>query len=210
VELVHASVRARVNQKFGIISPRRSFVYSNHDGHLAAVPHTIMTFQLGRNTPQTALILILAALSRLGRVRGFTAPRNRPTFSSAHETAVERQQGERFSRRRSSRLFVSQKSGTREGKVGIDRTKDATTKSRIRSIRSHNLAGVLSADEDASDIVIPFSQGTDLVAVTGETGSGKSLLVARVVELLTGGKASSTFLASTDEQAFVEMELTLQ
>ena len=44
----------------------------------------------------------------------------------------------------------------------------------------------------------------------GETGSGKSLLVARVVELLTGGKASSSFVAAQQSSAFVEMEIALR
>ena len=48
------------------------------------------------------------------------------------------------------------------------------------------------------------------MAVMGETGSGKSLLVARVVELLTGGKASSSFVAAQQSSAFVEMEIALR
>jgi DNA repair ATPase RecN len=57
---------------------------------------------------------------------------------------------------------------------------------------------------------------SDLVAVTGETGSGKSLLVSKAVDLVTGGKASSSMLLDPNSShlsgsnvASVEMELSL-
>eukprot|EP00957_Ditylum_brightwellii_P042641 3229048-Ditylum_brightwellii.AAC.1 len=49
-------------------------------------------------------------------------------------------------------------------------------------------------DEDENAIEIEFGNGPNLVAITGETGSGKSLLVARVAELAIGGKASASYL----------------
>lgn len=83
------------------------------------------------------------------------------------------------------------------------------TKSQIREIRSRHLAGVVNSNGNISndDIVIPFGNNQNLIAVTGETASGKSLLVARVVELLTGAKAASTFLAPGQPEAMVEIEL---
>ena len=48
----------------------------------------------------------------------------------------------------------------------------------------------------------------NLIAVTGETGTGKSLLVSKVADLVTGGKATSSLLQNTnaaDATATVEM-----
>jgi len=43
------------------------------------------------------------------------------------------------------------------------------------------------------------NDGPNLVAVTGETGSGKSLLVAKVIEYLMGCKAAPSIIPSTGE-----------
>lgn len=43
--------------------------------------------------------------------------------------------------------------------------------------------------------------GGNLVCVTGETGSGKSLLVSKIADLLTGGKASGSLLHTTNAKA---------
>jgi DNA repair ATPase RecN len=104
---------------------------------------------------------------------------------------------------------------TTEIEIHLHRPKGcATKKSQIREIRSRQLAGVFNSNsaEDGSDnddIVIHFQDDQNLVAVTGETASGKSLLVARVVELLTGSKAATTFLAPGQTSATVEIELSL-
>ena len=70
-------------------------------------------------------------------------------------------------------------------------------------LRSKNLAGMVRGDNSATDdnsICISFQNEEidlpNLVAVTGETGSGKSLLVAKVAHLVTGGKADVTFISN--------------
>jgi DNA repair ATPase RecN len=116
-------------------------------------------------------------------------------------------------------------------------------KSRISSIRCENFAGMTNgkhgeSSEDDNIIVLNFDDTTltpsmtteeclkqqgdengigafegNLVCVTGETGSGKSLLVSKIADLLTGGKASATLLQSarnttsakkTDNDGYVE------
>eukprot|EP00550_Attheya_septentrionalis_P005935 CAMPEP_0198290640 /NCGR_PEP_ID=MMETSP1449-20131203/8430_1 /TAXON_ID=420275 /ORGANISM="Attheya septentrionalis, Strain CCMP2084" /LENGTH=807 /DNA_ID=CAMNT_0043989167 /DNA_START=219 /DNA_END=2642 /DNA_ORIENTATION=- len=85
-------------------------------------------------------------------------------------------------------------------------------KSHIVLLRSQNLAGMVRGDMDSTaddnSICISFQNEENdfpnLVAVTGETGSGKSLLVAKVAHLVTGGKADVTFVSNqsfpSDEQ----------
>jgi len=90
---------------------------------------------------------------------------------------------------------------------------DNSYTSYIASIRSCNLAGTVS-DGSESDITITLGNGPNLVAVTGETGSGKSLLIAKAADLLTGGKATSSSFPSAmkrdnDSGTFVEMMLRL-
>jgi DNA repair ATPase RecN len=91
-------------------------------------------------------------------------------------------------------------------------------KSQIREIRSRYLAGVVNGatgvegsgeNIDDETIVIQFPDHCNLVAVTGETASGKSLLVARVIELITGSKGATTFLAPGHSNATAEIELCL-
>jgi DNA repair ATPase RecN len=100
-------------------------------------------------------------------------------------------------------------------------------KSQILSIRSQNLAGIVGADHDnngnelggggAIGVDFPIlgsrnGSGSDkdkeqartqqsLIACTGETGSGKTLLMVRVAELLAGGKAPVTLLASSSSSS---------
>lgn len=76
----------------------------------------------------------------------------------------------------------------------IPRQNDPT--SYISEIRSSNLAGI-HADEAYSDVVIDLQSGdsvNSMVVVTGETGSGKSLLVSKVADLVTGGKLDPMLL----------------
>lgn len=89
--------------------------------------------------------------------------------------------------------------------------------SHISSIISRNLAAV-AADEDGKEIVMNFEATSDasnlMVAVTGETGSGKSLLVSKVADLVTGGKMIPSLLHNTkstsiEPEASVEMVLKL-
>lgn len=97
--------------------------------------------------------------------------------------------------------------------------------SRISCIRSFNLASVVNADDPTGIVCLSMNGGLKenptLVAVTGETGTGKSLLVARALELLNGGKAPASLVSATSHgdnsdmvaeyapSAFVEMELLL-
>ena len=62
--------------------------------------------------------------------------------------------------------------------------------SHIVSIKSSNIAGY--------DIKVDFGQeaGTSLIAITGESGTGKSLLVSKAIDLVTGGKAISSLVPS--------------
>jgi DNA repair ATPase RecN len=93
--------------------------------------------------------------------------------------------------------------------------------SMITSIRCRNLAGIVdtkrstSSESDdeytSSEIVLnledceshtteqqlPMLPSCNLVAVTGETGSGKSFLISKIVDLATGGKATASLLRSS-------------
>jgi DNA repair ATPase RecN len=87
-------------------------------------------------------------------------------------------------------------------------------KNYIASIRSQNLAGAQSSRKD-NQIIIDLQNG--MTAITGETGSGKSLFVARALEVVTGGKGISAALlgsknsedAKVEEPVVVELELNL-
>ena len=78
--------------------------------------------------------------------------------------------------------------------------------SHIVSIKAYNLAGVVNQGVD-NVIAIEFGDCPNLVAVTGETGSGKSLLVAKLADLVTGGKATAALLPTSgeDKVAIIEM-----
>ncbi len=96
----------------------------------------------------------------------------------------------------------------------LDDLSETKRKSRIRSIRCENFAGMTNGQQTTDDenvIRLSFDDdddddeegdnslailGGNLVCVTGETGSGKSLLVSKIADLLTGGKASPTLLQS--------------
>ncbi|CAJ1952450.1 unnamed protein product [Cylindrotheca closterium] len=95
------------------------------------------------------------------------------------------------------------------------RQKDPT--SYISEIRSRNLAGV-HADEAYNDVIVDLQAGdsvNSMVVVTGETGSGKSLLVSKVADLVTGGKLDPLLLQrpsneqSKESTASTEMILKL-
>jgi len=68
--------------------------------------------------------------------------------------------------------------------------------SHIVSIKSSNIAGLIN--EGDRDIKVDFGQeaGTSLIAITGESGTGKSLLVSKAIDLVTGGKAISSLVPS--------------
>lgn len=80
-------------------------------------------------------------------------------------------------------------------------------KSQLLSIKSSQLAGMKTLS-DQTHICVKIGN-SNLVAVTGETGSGKSLLFAKVASLLAGGKAVPS-LIDADREAIVEMEFLLR
>ena len=70
----------------------------------------------------------------------------------------------------------------------------------------------MKSEENSDEIVIRFDSshtaGTGFVAVTGESGSGKSLLVSKAIDLVTGGKAVASLLPSSGDElaeSLVEM-----
>eukprot|EP00581_Thalassiosira_minuscula_P005651 CAMPEP_0183740896 /NCGR_PEP_ID=MMETSP0737-20130205/60760_1 /TAXON_ID=385413 /ORGANISM="Thalassiosira miniscula, Strain CCMP1093" /LENGTH=808 /DNA_ID=CAMNT_0025976067 /DNA_START=36 /DNA_END=2462 /DNA_ORIENTATION=- len=88
--------------------------------------------------------------------------------------------------------------------------------SHIVSISSSNIAGMVNDGEDADDISIDFGPEACLVAVTGESGSGKSLLVSKAIDLVTGGKAVSSLVPTSagegseeDDSSSVELTVNL-
>ena len=74
----------------------------------------------------------------------------------------------------------------------------------IVSIECCNIAGMSSGGETRG-IRVDFGRDACLVAVTGESGSGKSLLISKAIDLVTGGKAIASLVPSqssgeSDEQ----------
>lgn len=116
----------------------------------------------------------------------------------------------------------SQDKVNQEGPSLASSTAATTGKSRVLSIISYNLAGAVSHDNDREAIQISLDPSQPFVACTGETGSGKSLLLARALELIAGGKVSDTLvggvkgsdiLTASDGEpttAFVEMQLWVE
>ena len=85
--------------------------------------------------------------------------------------------------------------------------------SHIVSIKSTNIAGMISEKEDAN-IQVDFGNDAGLVAITGESGTGKSLLVSKAIDLVTGGKAASSLVVSSstgqscDDERLSSVELS--
>lgn len=75
------------------------------------------------------------------------------------------------------------------------------------TIKSKNLAGL----DQGKSIIIELGNDPCLVAVTGETGTGKTLLVYKAIQLVMGGKASHAILPPlgdsmcNESNAFVEV-----
>lgn len=81
-------------------------------------------------------------------------------------------------------------------------------KSHIVSVKSHNIAGIVN-DKGNCDIEIDFGSTACLVCVTGESGSGKSLLVSKALDVVTGGKATNTLVQDPDKESWVELIVRL-
>lgn len=89
----------------------------------------------------------------------------------------------------------------------------SSLQSHIESIRCKNFGGMINGDREKGrgqtqdDIVINLGNERNLVAITGESGSGKSLLIAKVIDYLMGCKASPTILPSTDEANYAAIKV---
>ena len=86
--------------------------------------------------------------------------------------------------------------------------------SHIERIICHNLGGVERTNEEleesdyfSKEIVMELGDGPNLVAVTGETGSGKSLLVTKVIDLILGGKASASMVHISESTSDATVEV---
>lgn len=93
--------------------------------------------------------------------------------------------------------------GHYEFSEGIDSSDDASgaecnTASHIVSITSTNVADLKNANSDNDGgITVQFASDAGFIAVTGESGSGKSLLVCKAIDLISGGKATASLLPSS-------------
>lgn len=83
--------------------------------------------------------------------------------------------------------------------------------SHISVIRCNNIAGVQGEKGGEIKIDLQSYGASNLVAVTGETGHGKSLLFTKMVDLVSGGKASSSLIQdpAANSSAFVEVSLKI-
>jgi DNA repair ATPase RecN len=77
----------------------------------------------------------------------------------------------------------------------------------IESITCLNFAGVFDNDSQDEKISIPMTKR--MVVVTGETGSGKSLLTSKLVDVVTGGKATASLVPKEGDTATVEITICL-
>jgi DNA repair ATPase RecN len=136
--------------------------------------------------------------------------------------------------------IITRKDGRDDtAKAGTMKYNHRRQHSYVRNIRSHNLAGFVSLPDgndgngnDNRDIVITLfdasneddeeylQQSNNLIVITGETASGKSLFTVRALEIITGKITSTQKLASyvhqssnaqplTTSSAFVEVEVFL-
>lgn len=86
---------------------------------------------------------------------------------------------------------------------GVARSKQ----SYIKSIKCSNLAGIF--DNQSEDGSISISLRPEMVSVTGETGTGKSLLISKLINVATGGKATASLVPQVGERASVAMSIQL-
>jgi DNA repair ATPase RecN len=70
--------------------------------------------------------------------------------------------------------------------------------SRICWIQATNLAGIVGSN--SSHVRVTFGKDSKLIAVTGNSASGKSLLLAKTVDLLCGAKASASLVEASERQ----------
>lgn len=97
--------------------------------------------------------------------------------------------------------------------ASISSETESTPLSHISSIRCKNFAGIVG--DDGGDLELLFdmpggSASNNFVCVSGETGAGKSLLISKVVDLVTGGKASASLLHDPTPGACTSVEIGLK
>lgn len=80
-------------------------------------------------------------------------------------------------------------------------------KSFIESIMCSNLAGICNSDSKEANISIALTK--KMVAVTGETGSGKSLLVSKLVDIVAGGRATASLVPRDGDSVALEIAMVL-
>ena len=131
---------------------------------------------------------------KTSRIRRPRSPFDRPTLNN-EDNAL---QGD------ASLLQMSDSAASLEGS-----SEHRRSGSFISSIKSKNLAGMVNNDGSNDEICIHLGDEPNLVAVTGETGTGKSVLIAKVASLVTGGTASPTMVPLSASEASVEMTIQL-
>jgi ABC-type phosphate transport system ATPase subunit len=77
----------------------------------------------------------------------------------------------------------------------------------IESIVCSNLAGIFNSDSKEANITIDLSK--QMVAVTGETGSGKSLLISKLVDIVVGGRVTASFVPRGGNSVALEIAIVL-
>lgn len=132
---------------------------------------------------------------KTSRIRRPRPPFDQPTLNNEENTL----QGD------APLLQISDSAANLEGSSELRRSAG----SFISSIKSKNLAGMVNNDGSDEEICIHLGDEPNLVAVTGETGSGKSVLIAKVASLVMGGTASPTMVPSSASEAEVEMTINL-
>jgi len=80
-------------------------------------------------------------------------------------------------------------------------SKASALQSYIETIKVRNFGGIINGNREngQEDVTIQVGREPNLVVVTGETGSGKSLLVAKVIEYIMGCKASPSIIPSNGD-----------
>jgi len=94
----------------------------------------------------------------------------------------------------------------------LQQSKASALHSHIETIKVRNFGGIMNGNREngQEDVTIQVGKGPNLVAVTGETGSGKSLLVAKVIEYIMGCKASPSIIPTNgDKYAAIKVVLKL-
>ena len=85
---------------------------------------------------------------------------------------------------------------------------EASQASHIVSVKSHNIAGMVN-EAESPDVEIDFGSKACLVAISGESGAGKSLLVSKALDMVTGGKAMNTLVHDPQNESRIDLTVRL-